>query len=162
MKCAGFLAVVGIALLNGAASAADPDQFYKEWRYSDAKGYYYCEYYYKSNAGDVAFKQQYVIFNPKDPNWLYWCNPVDNPDNKSGEAKFWARCPSRVNPKFGKLVKEGKDIWSVLPNDKKKARLGDLKDSDFPEAKEIAQPIPGSKDPKRTIPCPPDPPNLPD
>jgi len=154
--------VACVVLVGGPVSGAEQEQSYTSWRYSTAKAYYYCHYYYKSNAGDMAYKEQFVIFNPKDPHWVYWCNPANNPDNKSNEPKFWGRCPTKAHPTLGKLVKQGKDVWSVLPDNKKKARLGDLKEADFPEAKVMAPPIPGSRDPKRTITCPPDPPNLPD
>jgi hypothetical protein len=162
MKRFASLAVACSALLGGAALGAQPDQSYTGWKYSAAKGYYYCHYYYKSNEGDAAYKEQFVIYTPKDPNWVYWCNPANNPDNKSGQPKFWGRCPTKANPTFGKLVKEGKDVWSVLPDDKKKSRLADLVEADFPKAKVMAPRIPGAKDPKWTITCPPDPPNLPD
>jgi hypothetical protein len=162
MKRIAWMAVACSGLLGGSVLAADADQSYSGWKYSSARGYYDCQYLYKSNAGDVTYKEQFVIFTPKDPNWVYWCNPHNNPDNKSGVAKFWGRCPTRVNPDFGKLVKAGKDVWSILPDDKKKSRLADLVDADFPRAKVMAAPIPGSKNPRRTITCPPDPPNLPD
>jgi hypothetical protein len=161
MKRFAWMAVACSALMGGAVFAEVPEQSYTAWKYSDAKGYYYCQYFYKSSAGDAAYKEQFVIFSPKDPNWVYWCNPSDNPDNKAGVAKFWGRCPTKANPTFGKLVKEGKDVWSVLPDDKKKSRLADLVEEDFPVARVMSPPIPGSKDPKRTIYCPPDPPNLP-
>jgi hypothetical protein len=160
MKRAALLALACSMMLGVKVFGADQD--YQGWRYSSAKGYYYCRYLYKSNSGDRSYKEQFVIFNPKDPNWVYWCNPADNPDNKSGKPKFWARCPTKAHPEFGKLVKKGKDIWAILPDEKKKSRLADLVEADFPKAKEMAPPIPGSKDPKRTITCPPDPPNLPD
>jgi hypothetical protein len=160
MKRASLLSVACLVLLSVDVFGAD--QEYQGWRYSSDKKYYYCRYLYKSNNGDRAFKEQFVIFNLKDPTWVYWCIPADNPDNKSGKPKFWGRCPTKANPTFGKLVKQGKDIWSILPDEKKKSRLGDLIEEDFPKAKEMARSIPGSKDPKRTITCPPDPPNLPD
>jgi hypothetical protein len=156
-----LLTIVGLASATTAAQAED--QMYGQWSYSQSKGYFYCSYLYKSDPGDSAFKKQYVIYAPKkDQYWVYWCNPKDNPDNKAGVDKYWGRCPTKAHPKLGKLVKEGKDVWSILPPDKRKSRLGDLVEADFPEAKVMAPPVPGSTDPKRTIPCPPDPPDLPD
>jgi hypothetical protein len=162
MNRVALFAIACSALSSATALGADSDQSYSRWRYSEAKGYYYCQYLYKSNSGDVAYKEQLVIFNPKDPKWVYWCLPADNPDNKSDKPKLWGRCPTKAHPDFKKLVKAGKDIWSLLPDDKKKTRLVDLDEGDFPKAKEMAKAIPGSRDPKRTIACPPDPPNLPD
>jgi hypothetical protein len=161
MKYAAWLTVACSALMGGAVFGEE-EQSYTRWTYSEAKGYYYCRYYYKSDPGAVAYKEQFVIFNPRDKDWVYWCNPADNPDNKTSKPVFWGRCPTKANPTWGKAVKEGKDVWSILPNDKKKSRLADLVEADFPRAKVMAPPIPGSKDLKRTITCPPDPPNLPD
>ena len=154
-----LLCLTGLALVVAAPAAAADGQFYTPWKKA-ADGRYYCEYLYKSTVTETTYKTQYVFFDPKDPQWVYWANPGTNPDNKSGKDKYWGRCPTKAHPTLGKLIKEGKDVWSVLPDDKKKERFADLKDADFPPAKVMAPPVPGSKD-GRTIACPTDPPDLP-
>src|SRR5258708_312640 len=144
-----IIALTGLAVLVIGGPVSAQDQSYGSWARS-ADGRWYCSYFYKSNSGDSSYKKQYVFYDPKDPCWVYWANPKDNPDNKSGKDKYWARCPTKAHPKLGQLVKEGKDVWSLLPDDKKPSRFADLNDGDFPPSTISCPPIPGQKDPKRT------------
>lgn len=153
------LLMSGAAVLVLSLPAVAQTQKYGSWKRA-TDGRMYCEYYYKSTANADAFKYQYVFFDPKDPHWVYWANPKTNPDNKSGKESYWARCPTKAHPTLGKLIKEGKDVWSILPPDSRVSRYEDLKKADFPEAKVMSPPVPGSTD-GRTIACPTDPPDLP-
>jgi hypothetical protein len=144
-----------VALLTAAGTSNAQDQKYEPWK-KGTDGRWFREYHYKSDPGDTGYKKQYVFWNPKDPNWVYWANPKTNPDNDSGQDKYWARCPTRHHPKFGAQVKMNVDIWCILPKDKRPSRSADLKEEDFPEAELKSPPIPKSKDPKRTITCVPD------
>jgi len=135
------------------------DQKFGEWRKSP-DGRCYCVYLYKSKPSDAAFKKQYLIYHPKDPDWIYWVNPKSNPDNKSGADSYWARCPTKANPKFGKMIEQGKDIWSILPAGRRQAAFAKLNVNDFPEAEVMMPPVPGTTDGKRTIPCPPEAPTV--
>jgi hypothetical protein len=151
--------LTGFAVLALAQSAAAQNQVYGKWA-TASDGRRYCEYLYKSTPDARAYKKQYVFFDPRDPHWVYWANPANNPDNKSGKDSYWARCPTKAHPKLGQLIKDGKDVWSILPPDKRVSRFADLNKAAFPEAKVMSPPIPGSMD-GRTIDCPPDPPDLP-
>lgn len=153
------LAGLALAVLTGRAPAQGKTQMYAGWKKA-SDGRYYCEYLYKSKKDDSAYKKQYVIYDPKDPKWVYWSNPASNPDNKTGKDVYWARCPTKAHPTLGKQVQAGKDIWSMLPDGKKPNKYEDLRDADFGPPKEMSPPVPGSSD-GRSIPCPPDPPDLP-
>jgi hypothetical protein len=162
MKRTTAMVVLGALLAAGTAGGQrPPSQYYTKWT-KDSTGRWYCQYVYKSKVTDRAYKTQYVFWNPKDPTWVYWANPKTNPDNKTGADKYWGRCPTKAHPKFGKLIKQGKDVWSILPPGKRPSRMADLREGDFPLAKEMAPPVPGAPPgDRRTIPCPTDPPDLP-
>jgi hypothetical protein len=98
-----------------------------------------------------------VVYDPKDPDWVYWMNPPTNPYNKKGEKVYWARCPTKANPAFGKLIKDGKDVWSILPAANRQTDFARLKNADFPEPQVMSPPMPNQDNPKRGIPCPPSP-----
>lgn len=153
------LLLAGFVLLVQGQPASAQRQSYGKWtRASD--GRHHVPYYYKSSPSATSYKKQYVFFDPKDPHWVYWSNPANNPDNKSGKDSYWARCPTRAHPTYGKLIAQGKDVWSILPPGKRVTRHADLQGAAFPEAKVMSPPIPGATD-GITIPCPPDPPDLP-
>jgi hypothetical protein len=148
-----ILAGCAALLLCGQASAQQ--QYYGKWKKS-SDGRYYCDYYYKARPADAAYKKQYVIYSPKDPHWVYWANPKDNPDNAKGADSYWARCPTKYHPTYGQQIKAGKDIWCILPADKRPAEFAKLNAADFPEPKVMSPPIPGAPNGGGTIACPPD------
>ena len=146
--------LAGFAFLLLGETASAQTQYYGKWKKS-SDGRYYCDYYYKSTPAATAYKKQYVIYNPKDPNWVYWSNPKDNPDNAKKVDSYWARCPTKLHPTYGKDIKAGKDIWSILPADKRPSEYAKINAADFPEPKVMSPPIPG-EGAKGTIECPPD------
>ena len=155
--------VLAVLVLAAAAhtASAQSQRYDEPWKKA-ADGRYFIEYLYKSKPTDRAFKKQYVFYDRKDPHWVYWVNPKSNPDNKSGKDSYWARCPTKANPTWGKAIKAGKDVWSILPAADRVNEFAGLKRAKFPEDKEMAPPVPGAAPgDKRTIPCPPDPPDLP-
>ena len=86
------LLLAGFVLLVWGQVAEAQSQSYGKWTRA-ADGRHYVPYYYKSTPTATAFKKQYVFHDPKDPHWVYWSNPANNPDNKSGKDSYWARCP---------------------------------------------------------------------
>jgi hypothetical protein len=130
-------------------------QRYLKWQKHPTTGYFFAQYQLKSNPSNTAYDiTQYVIYKPAaDKIWVYWYNPKTK--------KFWARCPTKNHPKYGKDVVRGKDIWARLPaaGDKPGTYTAAVKFS-FPEAKYEQPPVPGANDrpgDKRTMPClPPD------
>ena len=152
------VAITGlVVLLVGMAYQAPPAASpYGKWQKDTPTGRYYCEYHYRPSDKDPV-GVHYVVYDPHDPGWVYWLNTPDNPYNKKGEKSYWARCPTRANPTFGKQIREGKDLWSILPPEKRKSEFTSLRKDDFPEPKEMSPPVPNQDNPKRVIPCPPDP-----
>ena len=61
---------------------------------------------------------------------------------------------TKNHPTLGGQVRMGKDLWSMLPNDKKKDNLDDIDEGDFGPVKNTSPPIPGSND-GATVDCPP-------
>jgi hypothetical protein len=153
-----FLAVAALVLASLAGSQARAPakrQYYdSKWSYKKASadkpksgGYYYKQYHYKPTPSYKGYKQQYVVYKPQqDKNYVYWYNPA--PEKKV----YWARCPTKNHPTYGKQVKAGKDYWSLAKN--KKNSLNDVKNNDFGEVTQNAPPIPESKD-NAKIACPP-------
>ncbi len=151
------LAVVALLLAGlGTSEARAPvrRQYYDtRWSYKApartsprSSGYYYKTYHYKAKKTDRSYKTQYVIYKPsKTKQFVYWYNPE--------KKTYWARCPTVKHPTYGQEVKKGKDYWSILPQEKRKASLNDIKDSDYGEITTQAPYIPGSDD-KTTIDCP--------
>ena len=58
------------------------------------------------------------IANAVTKQFVYWYNPESK--------KYWARCPTVHHPKYGKQVKEGKDLWSYIPAAKRKMKLEEI------------------------------------
>jgi hypothetical protein len=122
------------------------------WSYHKTGNYYYKVFRFKPRKANTTYKQQFVIYKPtKTRNYVYWYNP----DTK----KYWARCPTVNNPVYGSAVRNGKDFWSLLPPEKRKASLKLIKGSDFGPVTSESPILPGSTDNTR-IACPP--PQLPD
>jgi hypothetical protein len=141
------LLLAGLFSLN--AARAPKRQYYdKSWEYQKDKKYYTKTYYYRPTKGYTGKpKHQYIVYKPsRSKNWVYWYNPE--------KKKYWARCPTRNHPVYGAKVKDGKDYWSMLPNEKKKGNLDDIDDEDWGKAQNNSPPIPGNDD-DETIQCPP-------
>ena len=149
------LFLTGFAVLLLGDTAAAQQQKYGQWKKSN-DGRYYCDYLYKSKPADAAYKKQYVFYNPKDPHWVYWVNPKDNPDNRKQVDSYWARCPTKLHPTYGKQIRAGKDIWCILPAAKRPAEFAKIDAADFPEPKVMSPPIPG-EGAEGSIACPTDP-----
>lgn len=147
MKKVHYLAAIVLVLSVAVKVPADetaPRQYYSGWRKTDK--FYYRYYYFKAARDDARYKYQYVIFRQKTPEWVYWYNPATK--------KYWARCPTREHPKYGKDIRAGKDLWSTLDAEFRKDNLNDIADKDFGKVENTSPPIPGSKD-KQPIDCPP-------
>jgi hypothetical protein len=148
--------LAGLILLAGGrdtrAQNRGKRQYYEaRWHYDAGKGYHYKRYYYKPRVSDAKYKVQYIIYKPKrTKQFVYWYNPE--------KKVYWARCATIHHPTLGKQVKAGKDLWSFLPDGKKKAGLDNIEEGDFGPVKNTSPPIPGSSD-GATIDCPP--PDLP-
>ena len=61
-----------------------------------------------------------------------------------------------IGSSVNKDIKAGKDIWSILPADKRPSEFAKVNAADFPEPKVMLPPIPGEGS-RGTIDCPPDP-----
>jgi hypothetical protein len=141
----GGLAVVMVVLLAGLgpAQARYPDtrrqSYDAKWSFHKTGNYYYKVFRFKPRKKDTTYKQQFVIYKPaRSRNYLYWYNP----DTK----KYWARCPTIHNPTYGAEVRKGKDFWSILPSDKRKASLARIRSSDYGPITPESPVLPGSRD----------------
>ena len=148
MKSVRYLMAIVLATTLVATVLADepppPRQYYSSWRKTEK--FYYRYYYFKPARNDARYKYQYVIFKQKTPEWVYWYNPTTK--------KYWARCPTRNHPMYGKEIAAGKDLWSLLPDEFRRDNLNDIKDEQFEKVENKSPPIPGSKD-SQSIDCPP-------
>lgn len=151
--------LIGLTLLFGNRALAQDQYYVNRWQKDGANNRWYCEYHYKPTPTSKE-GVQYIVYDPKDPHWVYWLNPAANVHNAKGQKVYWARCPTKYHPTLGKQVAQGTDYWSILPPEKRTSDFTKLNNADFPNAKEMHPPVPNAPaTDKRTIPCPP---NLPD
>jgi hypothetical protein len=149
-----FLAAAVLVLLLGGlfslgAAKVPRRQYYdKNWKYHAGTKYYSKTYYYRpTKTYRGKYKYQQVIYKPgKNKNWVYWYNPE--------KKKYWARCPTKNHPVYGRQVQRGKDYWSQLPDAKKRNNLDDINDDDWGPVQQKSPPIPGAND-NAKIDCPP-------
>lgn len=146
LKTSLFVSGLLLLLLAGGSDglAQNPGgarQQYGDWKYNAEKGYHYREYQYKPKPTDTKYEHEYVVYyknHPQRKSWLYYYNPKTE--------KFWARCPSAVNDKYKDQVKQGKELWSILPSDKRMKSLDEIDNKSFPEPSAKCPTIPGSSD----------------
>lgn len=124
-----------------AQGKAEPRQKYGAWMQHAEKGYHYREYFFKPKASDKEYQHQYVVYYKNDAqkrNWVYFYSPKSE--------KFWARYPTALNEKYKDQVKAGKELWSVLPADKRKKDLGEIDNAAFGAVGNECPTIPESTD----------------
>lgn len=124
-RMAGLLAVALASLSHAKAEETRRQYYSPSWmtRTTTATRYSYKTYNFKVKATDSTYKQQVVVYNPTvSKNFVYWYNPETK--------KYWARCPTVNHPTHGKQVKAGKDYWSILPAEKRKSTLSEIKETD--------------------------------
>jgi hypothetical protein len=146
-----LLVVIGAAAgsLSGQDRVATSRQFYTTW-YKPAdpnKQYFFRLYYYKPSDQDRAYRSQMVIYKPqRTKEWLYWYDP--------DKREFWARCATKFNQALQGRAASCKELWSVLPEGKRKAHINEVREEEFDAVQSLAPFIPGSRDQKR-MDCPP-------
>jgi hypothetical protein len=152
MRSFVLLAVAAVVLACLASSHARAPgkkrQFYDaKWTFRKEGNYYYKRFHFKVKKTDTVYKEQVVVYKPKKTKeFVFWYNP------ESG--KYWARCPTVNHRRYGKEVKNGVDYWSILPKEKRKATLPEIKNVDYGEIKQESPPLPECKDDVK-IECPP-------
>jgi len=151
-------AAIVLVILMGAATGnylaaqnrpAAGRQFYSTWyKPGDAnKRYFYRLYFFKSSAQDRAYQSHFVIYKPeRNKDWLYWYDPT--------KKEFWARCATKENQALQGRAISCKELWSILPPEKRKAHINEIDERDFDPVQTSAPFIPGSAD-KKTMDCPP-------
>jgi hypothetical protein len=134
---------LAVALTMQLAHAQAPArQFYDmKWQFNKDKGYHYKKFHYKAAPMDKEYKHQYVIFYKNDEqkkNWLYFYNPTSE--------KIWARYPTTHNATYAEDVKKGKELWSILPKEKRARDVYDIKADDYGKVGVTCPIVPESKD----------------
>jgi hypothetical protein len=136
-----------------AQAVPGPRQVYsKSWTHNRSRGYYFKIYNYRPTRGAGTYQRQYMVYKPtRTREWVYWYNPQTK--------KYWARCPTIRNAAYGARIRMGAELWSFLPDTKKKRKLDEIRDSDFGPVRNTSPSIPGARD-GETIQVPPN--DLPD
>jgi hypothetical protein len=136
------VAFVVQAAVPAVVAAPEARQYYgKSWAYNSAKKYYYREYHYKKKATDTTYQKQYMIYYKEDPkkkNWVYYYSPATE--------KVWCRYPTKVHPTYGESVVEKKELWSVLPKEKRKKDVYAIDDGDYGKVGATCPTLPDSDD----------------
>jgi hypothetical protein len=139
-----LLTLVGVVLVSSAAQAQTQsylsfrDQSLKTgdkdfWEFIPEKevkgktlgGYYQCRWVASKDGKPI--NDQLVLYFPNNPAnkndtaksnyWVYWFKVTDKQ-----ELIGWARCPTPKHPDYKKMQKaaKGKDLWQIIPDDKRK------------------------------------------
>lgn len=133
--------------LVGADKLATARQFYSVWYKPKDGRYFFRQYYYKPSPTDTSYRYLYLIYKPeRTKEWMYWYDPANK--------VFWARCATVHNSAFKDGAVSCKELWSILPPEKRKGDLSEIKDTDFEKVESSAPFIPDSNDGKR-MDCPP-------
>jgi hypothetical protein len=134
------LTVGGLMLAPSFAQA--PRQQYSKWEYNAEKKYHYSKFEYKADPKAATYTHQYVLYYKDDPklkNWVYYYNPATE--------KVWARYPTVEHPTYGKDVKAGKEMWSILPKEKQAKSVYDIPAEAYPApSAKVCPTIPECKD----------------
>src|SRR6185295_15114819 len=96
-------------------------QYYSPWYKQPESVYFYRSYYYKPEPKYQGYKHQYVILDPKKPDYCFFYDPY--------ARKYWGRC------------QVGKPGFSLLPEKDRKATLAEIPDTAYPKAAALP-PIP--------------------
>jgi len=103
-------------------------QYYTSWAYHPAGGYHYRCYCYQPTVNYVGYRYHYVIYQPSQPQYLYYYNPYTQ--------VFWGR--SSIDP-------EKNPGYSMLPVSQRRGRIEDIPEAAFGELTKVPS-IPESSD----------------
>jgi hypothetical protein len=138
-KARAGLAVLFLAGLAVAATADSysPRQYYGGYQKHPKYAYSYRTYYYKPTPDYVGYKHQYAVYNPSQPQYVYFYNPY--------KKQYWGRCPSAGG---------GRAAYQILDEKDRKANLEEIDESAFSKPGKMP-PVPESED-GATMDAPPD------
>jgi len=112
--------------------------YYTQWYYNNDYNYYYCNYTYSPQP--ESYHRVYYYPTTYYPNTYYSGRRYTYYYNWSNR-RYWGR----MDMETGK--------YSLLPDDKRKEKISDIKDSDFPAAVDPNMvSIPGADKLKMTVP----------
>ncbi len=139
-----LIAAFVAAMVAPVFAAPKARQYYsKTWSYHATKKYHYREYHYKTNSTDTTYQKQYVIYYKNDvkkKNWVYYYNPTSE--------KVWCRYPTTNHPTYSKSVAAGKELWSVLPKEKRNKDVYSIDDDAYGKVGVTCPVLPDSDDKK--------------
>lgn len=127
----GAMALVGVVPATAARAGSPSRHYYSGWSYYPTRTYYYSYYHYKPTVSYQGYAHHYCIHYPSQPRYVYYYNPV--------RRVYWGRYDTE---------KKG---YSMLAEQDRKADLGSIPESAFPEPGQMPV-IPEADDGERMLP----------